>query len=171
MLLSILALSLAMQGATPAAAPSAFSTDEAARCAATFAFTLDAMRTAQGVPVAIQRRMRDGLAIWEYELARSAPGADPATLQAAANRAVGAVRATMPQGDTADAAEARGDFLTEGTARCGKQIETAYRGAEHPVIPFLRKSELAVAAPPAAQPVVQPVAATGEPKAQRRGLR
>lgn len=154
-----------------------FSTDDAARCAAAYAFTLDAMARAnakpgaKAVPDHIVDRMRDGLATWEYELAASAPEEKSEVLQAAANRAVAYMRADMPNGEGSTAAQARGDYLTSATGRCAEKIETAYAGREHPVIPFLRKDEVAVKASPSAQRKAPATAVAENSEKPKRGLR
>ncbi len=165
------AIALVSVGAV-AEAKSAFSTDEAARCAASFAYTLDAMQAAPSIPQEVRRRMRDGLAIWEYELSASAPGASGDTLQAAANRAVAVIRAGMPDGDAPDVAAQRGDYLTGLTTDCAAKIKTAYGDAEHPVIPFLREADAQQTAPPAPLPPLAPGQAAGtEDDPKGRGLR
>lgn len=161
---------------------SAFSTDEAAHCAAIHAFTLDAMSTATNVPRTVRNRIQDGLAIWEYELAASAPGASKEALQAAADRAVAYVRADLPAGEDAAAAQARGMFLTSSAEKCEKMVRVAYGGAEHPVIPYLRQAEVTVGdptlppSPPVKPPTETKVAADAEltrpsEETKARGLR
>ncbi|ADM09076.1 hypothetical protein PB2503_05007 [Parvularcula bermudensis HTCC2503] len=122
-----------------------FSVDDAAYCAAVYAFTLDAMSRAENVPVAKQRETTEGLAKWEYEL--SAAGEDLATaaLQGRADRAVAEVRQQMPNGVGAEAAAARGTFLLESSAQCDAQLTAAYGVSEHPIVPFLRKAQVEVA--------------------------
>ncbi|MEM9989199.1 MAG: hypothetical protein AAF723_06730 [Pseudomonadota bacterium] len=115
----------------------AFTTDEAARCAATYAFTLDAMQSATRVPETIYLGMKEGLAIWEYELSASAPNASAAVLQAAADRAVAHVRNGLPEGEGRDNAEARGDYLTAQTKICAQKIDTLYGDTQHPVMVLL----------------------------------
>ncbi|MEM9422632.1 MAG: hypothetical protein AAF986_09020 [Pseudomonadota bacterium] len=144
-----------------------FDTDEAAKCAASFAYTLDAMQAAPSIPQEIRRRMRDGLAIWEYELSASAPNATPAMLQAAANRAVAVVRAGMPDGAGPDIAAQRGDYLTMLTTKCAAKITAAYGDDEHPVIPFLRQADADALVPPPARET----ASNEGDEARERGLR
>ena len=155
--LAMAALSLNMQ----AGKSGQFSMEEAAECAAIYAFTLDAMRSSTDIPANIRMRVRDGLASWEYELSASAPNARPETLQTAADNAVQLVRDNLPEGQGADAAAARGDFLTAGTEFCAAKIASVYGDQEHPVIPFLRQSDAE-----AGLPVPMPVSQSGG-----RGLR
>lgn len=121
-----------------------FSTADAAECAAAYAETLHVMGDGQGVPVAVYRRMKDGLAVWEYELSASAPEADPATLKAATRVAAERLWQTMPDGEDGNAAKARGHFLTQTTGACASKVKAAYDGKPHPVIPFLREAEVSV---------------------------
>lgn len=154
-----------------------FTTEQAARCAAVHAFALDALATAQQVPRSFRNAMRDGLVIWEYELSAAEPGMTTDDLQAAANRAVAYVRADLPMGDGPDGAQARGTFLQQEAAACEQLVETAYEGAEHPVIPHLRQAEVTVGdptlPPPAPIPVVDaaPAQAAGDDKPKKRQLR
>lgn len=142
---------------------SAFTIDEAARCAAVFAFTLDAMATAQNVPRTTRNMVRDGLVIWEYELSASQPDATQEELSSAANRAIAYVRADLPMGDGPDGAQARGSFLMGSAKGCQDKIDVAYGGAEHPVIPHLRQAEVTVGDPTLPSPArPTPVAATSQ---------
>lgn len=164
-IIAISMVGLAAQDDAPAAP---FEIDAAARCAAVFAFTLDAMEGAQNVPRQVRKAMHDGLAMWEYELHAAVPVAEPEALQRAANLAVANVRADLPSGDGPEAAQARGNFLTMSAQTCQQQIASAYGDQEHPVIPFLRQAEVAVTAqPPAPVPVSVTVEAEPAPKRQR----
>lgn len=167
--------SLSMGGAQETQSPTmSYDTDAAARCAVAYAFTVDAMQSATGIPQDIRRSMRDGLAVWEYELAASAPGAGDQVLKDAANRAVAYVRAGMPNENTPESATARGDYLLGITKSCRMMVSQVYGDVEHPVIPFLRQADAGTVVPPAAMPKPMPVnAAAAEPTqpAARRGLR
>lgn len=118
-----------------------FSTDQAAKCAAIYAFTLDAMMAAPNVPSGIRKQTRNGLASWEYELSASAPEAPPQVLQAAVDAAMQELYGNMPEGQGEEAAAARGAYLTRSSADCAERLDTAYNGEEHPVIPFMRKAD------------------------------
>jgi hypothetical protein len=165
---------IAATGLALAAAPAPnFAVDEAAQCAAFHVWTLQKMEGATNVPEEIRQAMWEGQAIWRYELSAAAPDADDATLQAAANRASAYVRAGLPEGENAEAAAARGDYLMGGVARCRAKIAEAYGDEEHPVIPFLREAEgVTVPAPPqAAPPQSASVEERPKPATPSRGLR
>ncbi|WOI53127.1 hypothetical protein [Parvularcula sp. LCG005] len=144
-------------------APPPFAMNEAARCAVVYAQMLDALQSAPNVPSHIRRGFKDALAVWEYELSRSSPGAGAAVLQKAANDAAQAVHDDLPKGDTSDAAQARGTFLQESAATCASKITIAYDRRVHPVIPYLRKAEVAV------EPGVTGTATTSAPISASEG--
>ena len=121
-----------------------FAPDAAAKCAAAYAFTLDAMMRADGVPDKEIESIRRGLAMWEYELAAAAPTAPAAELQGKADAAVRAIAEGMPNGDGREGAQARGDYLMSAIEACEAQIETVYAGKVHPVIPFLERDAVSV---------------------------
>ena len=160
-----------LAAAVLAVAPPAphFSTDQAAKCAAIYAFTLDAMMAAPNVPSGIRKETRNGLASWEYELSASAPEAPPQMLQAAVDAAMQELYDNMPEGQGEEAAAARGAYLTRASADCAERLDTAYNGEEHPVLPFMRKADreagLRVSPPPA------PEDAPAAPDPARNGLR
>lgn len=152
-----------------------FTTEEAANCAAVHAITLDAMRKAENVPVPARKKIRDGLAVWEYEINASAPAfkndaaaekwkaATSKLYGAAENRIYEDLAASTQEG----AAVARGDYLIKASVECQKMIKAAYGEAEHPVMPFLREADAK-----AGLPTVTPVATTAEAEAEPgRGLR
>ena len=142
-----------------------FTTEQAADCAAIQAITLDAMRAASNVPAPIRLKVRNGLAMWEYELSASAEGAPPEKLQKAADSAIAKVHEEMPQGQGADAAAARGEYLTSRSAACATLIAEAYGEQEHPVMPYLREADAK-----AGLPAVTPVSASAADD-KSRGLR
>ncbi|MEM9232792.1 MAG: hypothetical protein AAGA69_00970 [Pseudomonadota bacterium] len=153
-----------------ATATAPFTTDQAAKCAAVHAFTLDAMRVATNVPAPIRRRVRDGLAMWEYELSASAPKMSAEKLQAIADAAVTKVHEDLPQGNSPEAAAARGDYLTKASGACANMIATAYGDAEHPVVPYLREAD-AKQGVPQPLPVSGPLPVASSLDSDQRGLR
>lgn len=150
-----------------------FATEDAVKCAAVYAVTLDAMRHASNVPTEVRKQMRDGLAMWEYELSASAPNATAEALQTAADSAVEAVYANLPDGSGAEAAAARGEYLRAASAACAEGMAAAYQGAEHPVVPYLAAADAEAGLADMAAPViVEPVSMKEEDSDDApRGLR
>lgn len=145
-----------------------FSTEQAAQCAVTYAFTLDVIRHMEDVPSANRREVRDGLAQWEYELKLSAPDAPVEYLQTAADEAVLLLDQALPVGQGAEAAKARGAYLTESQNVCATLIAGVYGSSEeHPVMPFLRAADAEAGLSVAPMPVSSPA----EAELPQRGLR
>ena len=158
----LLAAAAAIAAPAGAAAQSAFTTEEAARCGVVFARMADALAEAEGAPDVLVRQVAVGLPVWEYELIASAPGQE-ALLNDAVKVAIDEMMAGMPDGE--GAASARGDYLLAQAQACGRMIDAAYPDARHPVVAELQRSQA-----PAA-PVPSPKPDPDAPKKRKRGLR
>lgn len=115
------------------AAPGAFTTDEAAWCGAVFAKMVEAMRGAEGVPDALRQQAEIGLMVWEYELVASGPGRQE-YLERSVLAAIDRLGEEMPQGDSAEVANARGDFLVTRAQGCMERVDAVYVNAAHPIV-------------------------------------
>ena len=174
-IVALAAQASALVGSAPATAqdappPGVFTTDEAAWCGAVFGRMVEAMRTAEGVPDSLRQEAELGLMVWEYELVASAPG-QTERLERVVLGQIDRLAEAMPQGETAEVANARGDFLIARAQGCMERIEEAYQAGPHPIVQRL----LAAQAGPQAQGTV-PTALTVEPalpaeRPKRRGLR
>ena len=115
------------------AAPGAFTTEEAAWCGAVFGKMVEAMRSAEGVPDTLRQQAEIGLMVWEYELVASAPGRQE-YLERSVLGAIDRLGEAMPQGDSAEVANARGDFLVSRAQGCMERVDAVYRNGAHPVV-------------------------------------
>ena len=168
-LLPVLAVLLPVQ----AAAQSAFTTDEAARCGVVFVRMADALADTEGAPDLLVSQVAVGLPVWEYELIASAPGEED-VLNAAVSDAIDALVAGMPDGE--GEASARGDYLLAQAQACGRMIDAAYPDARHPVVAELRARQAqaqaqAAGAPMTNAPVPSPKPDPDAPVKRKRGLR
>ena len=118
---------------TAAPAPGVFTTDEAAWCGAVFGRMVEAMRTAQGVPDTMRQEAELGLMIWEYELVASAPGRTEHIERVVLGQ-IDRLAEAMPQGESAEVANARGEFLVTRAQGCMERIEQTYQAAPHPIV-------------------------------------
>ena len=137
---ALLAAALLVVPAAPAAAqtaatpaPGVFTTDEAAWCGAVFGRMVEAMRTAQGVPDTMRQEAELGLMIWEYELVASAPGRTEHIERVVLGQ-IDRLAEAMPQGESAEVANARGEFLVTRAQGCMERIEQTYQAAPHPIV-------------------------------------
>lgn len=163
-LTAIAALALPLAG-TASAAPGAFTTEEAAWCGAIFARMTTAMQGAEGVPPAMLQQAEIGLMVWEYELVASAPGKQEHAERAVLG-AIDRLADEMPQGDTEEVANARGEFLLTRAQGCMERIEGIYTNGPHPIIQrIVARNEAAD------QPAELPAPAASEPRPRRKGLR
>ena len=157
--------SLAVFLPTQAAAQSAFTTDEAARCGVVFARMAEALADTDNAPESLVAQVAIGLPVWEYELIASAPGQED-VLNAAVGDAIEGLMAGMPDGE--GEASARGDYLLAQAQGCGRMIDAAYPDARHPVVTQIREAQ--AQASRAAVPVPSPKPDPNAPK-RKRGLR
>ena len=157
-----------------AAAESAFTTKEAARCGVVFARMADALADTEGAPDVLVAQVAVGLPVWEYELIASAPGEED-VLNAAVAEAIDGLLAGMPDGE--GQASARGDYLLAQAQACGRMIDAAYPDARHPVVAELRDRQAAAQAQADTQPslasvpVPSPKPDPNAPVKRKKGLR
>ncbi len=139
-LIAILAAGASLAGIAAAqdAPPAKFTTDEAAGCGAVFASLVRAFQEADNVPEETRTGATVGLMFWEYELSASAPNDEP-KVQKTVLAAFDALAERMPEGETPEAANARGDFLMNQAKACSDRIDAAYPDADHPVAAQLRQ--------------------------------
>ena len=102
--------------------PAKFSTDEAAYCTATFGWVLQFLAP-QGMSQEAVVQTNIAFMMWNYEMQVSAPTADDATMQAAADSAVTKLTANFPQEQSEANAKAIVDQVTAAANDCGKKIE------------------------------------------------
>lgn len=114
-----------------------FDTAEAAACGAVFASLVQAFQETDGVPEQTRTGATVGLMFWEYELSASAPGQE-AMVERTVIAAFDQLNESMPQGEGADAANARGDYLMRQAQDCSTRIDAAYPEGVHPVEAQLR---------------------------------
>ena len=94
--------------------------------------------------------------MWNYELNISAPTADDATMQAAADAAIAKISAKMPQGESEENVRQVVEMMATEAASCGDKLAAAYPSGEHPVIAELKKQAAAQAAAEARQQQAAP---------------
>jgi hypothetical protein len=135
--------------------PAKFSTDEAAYCTATFGWVLQFLAP-QGMSQEAVVQTNIAFMMWNYEMQVSAPTADDATMQAAADSAVTKLTANFPQEQSEANAKLIVDQVTAAANDCGNKIEAAYPDGNHPVIAELQKKAAEARAAKAAADAAAP---------------
>ena len=132
-----------------------FSTDEAAYCTATFGWLLRFIAP-EGMSQEEIAQTNIAFMMWNYELNISAPTADDATMQAAADAAIAKISAKFPEGDSPEVARQIVEMMAGEAAACGDKLAGAYPSGDHPVIAELKKQAAAQAQKQQAAPAESP---------------